>query len=65
MAYCSVHGMENNQYGYCQGCVDDPRIRITKCSKCGSPFALSVTQSVDLCQKCAIRRSMGSPRSGL
>ena len=64
MGYCSVHGMENNQYGYCRGCVDDPRIRIMKCSKCGNPFALSVTQSADLCQKCAIRQSMSARGSG-
>jgi hypothetical protein len=54
MGMCSLHGMPNNRYGYCPGCEADPRIQILRCRKCGNPFAVSVTQSADLCQRCAI-----------
>ena len=51
---CSIHGMQNNRFGFCPGCEEDPRIQIVNCERCGNPFAVSMTQSAELCQKCAI-----------
>lgn len=50
---CSIHGLPNNQWGYCSRCETDPKISIRKCSQCGRSYAIISSSTLLVCGDCA------------